>query len=116
MGQFGRITTISDLPPERSILGYIRTAMKLNEEGVPSPTRVRTKEKKPLKVPAYLKTALTKNKKANRTFDAFSYSHKKEYIEWITEARTAETREKRVKTAVGWMAEGKERNWKYTNK
>jgi uncharacterized protein YdeI (YjbR/CyaY-like superfamily) len=116
MGQFGRITAISDLPSEQPILGYIRTAMRLNEKGVPSPTRVRTKEKKPLKVPAYLKAALAKNKKANRTFGAFSYSHKKEYIEWITEAKTAETREKRLKTAVGWMAEGKKRNWKYTKK
>ena len=69
-----------------------------------------------MRIPSYLKAALAKNKKAGKTFDDFSYSHKKEYVEWITEAKTVETREKRLKTAIGWMAEGKERNWKYAKK
>ncbi len=116
MGHFGRIMSLDDLPTDNAILGYLRKAMKLNDEGVPSPTRIRKKEKTPLKIPVYLKSALAKNKKAGATFDAFSYSHKNEYIEWLTEAKTDETREKRLKTAVEWMAEGKGRNWKYARK
>ncbi|HTP13915.1 MAG TPA: YdeI/OmpD-associated family protein [Bacteroidota bacterium] len=116
MGHFGRITTLADLPPDKTIVRYIRTAMKLNEEGVPSPTRSKPKEKKPLKIPAYFKSALAKNKKALRTFDAFPYSHKKEYLEWVTEAKTEETRQTRLRTAVEWMAQGKARNWKYMKK
>ena len=74
------------------------------------------KPKTPLKVPPYLKSALNANKKAQSAFDNFSYSHKKEYIEWITEAKTEETRNKRIETALEWMAEGKSRNWKYISK
>ncbi len=116
MGHFGRIMTLSDLPPDKTILHYVRVAMKLNEEGVPSPTRSKPKEKGPVRVPPYLRSAIAKNKKARATFDTFSESHKREYIEWIAEAKTDETRQKRLSTAVGWMAEGKSRNWKYTRK
>ena len=62
---------------------------------------------------AELTTALKKNKKARTVFDAFPPSHRREYIEWITEAKTETTREKRVATTVGWLVEGKSRNWKY---
>jgi uncharacterized protein YdeI (YjbR/CyaY-like superfamily) len=113
MGHFGRITTISDLPGDKTILRYIRAAVELNEAGIPSPTRSRTKEKKPLKVPAYFKTALAKNKKALATFKGFSNSNKKDYVEWVTGAKTEETRQSRLTTAVKWLAEGKIRNWKY---
>ncbi len=116
MGHFGRITSLDELPSDKAILRYIRIAMKLNEEGVPSPTRVRKKEKTPLKIPALLKAALAKNKKAGATFNNFSHSHKKEYVEWISEAKTEDTRQKRLKTALKWMAQGKERNWKYARK
>jgi uncharacterized protein YdeI (YjbR/CyaY-like superfamily) len=61
------------------------------------------------------KVALQKNKKAAAVFEAFSPSGKREYIEWITEAKRAETRDKRVATAVEWITEGKLRNWKYQN-
>jgi uncharacterized protein YdeI (YjbR/CyaY-like superfamily) len=57
--------------------------------------------------------AIKKNKRAQATYDTFSPSCKREYIEWITEAKTVETRERRLATAIGWMAEGKVRNWKY---
>jgi hypothetical protein len=63
--------------------------------------------------PAELTTALKKNKKARTAFDAFPPSHRREYIEWITEARTEATREKRIATTVEWLLEGKSRNWKY---
>ena len=69
-----------------------------------------------LRVPADLATALKKNKKAQTTFDNFSPSHRKEYVEWITGAKTDETRTRRLKTAVEQMAEGKSQNWKYERK
>jgi uncharacterized protein YdeI (YjbR/CyaY-like superfamily) len=69
--------------------------------------------KKELTVPDYFLKAIKKSKKAAATFDAFSYSHKKEYVEWVTEAKTEETRNRRLQTAVEWMEQGKARNWKY---
>jgi uncharacterized protein YdeI (YjbR/CyaY-like superfamily) len=59
--------------------------------------------------------SLKKDKKALDTFESFSYSHRKEYVEWITEAKTEATRMKRLKTAIEWLGEGKSRNWKYAN-
>lgn len=112
MGNLGRITSVKDLPPDSIILDFIRQAKKLNDEGVklarPKPT-----EKKPLRIPSYFMAALKKNNKALATFESFSYSNKKDYVEWITEAKTEETRTRRLATAVEWMAEGKVRNWKY---
>ena len=70
---------------------------------------------KTLEVPQFLTAALNKNKKAQTTFADFSYSHKKEYVEWLTEAKRPETREQRLATAIQWLAEGKPRNWKYMN-
>ena len=116
MGNFGRITSIPDLPSDKILLGYIKKAVRLNDDGVPSPTRSKPKIKKPLRAPAYFMAALKKNKKALETFKNFSYSHKKEYIEWITEAKTEETRLKRIKTAIEWLAKGKGRNWQYEKK
>jgi uncharacterized protein YdeI (YjbR/CyaY-like superfamily) len=64
-------------------------------------------------MPGELRAALARNKKAKANYDAFSPSHKREYLEWITEAKGADTRKRRVSQAVTWMAEGKARNWKY---
>lgn len=114
MGHFGRITSLKDLPPRRVLLAYVRQAVELNEKGVKSPARSKPRtERKELVVPAYFTAALKKNKKAQATFDAFAYSHKREYVEWIAEAKTEETRQRRMATALEWMAEGKSRNWKY---
>jgi hypothetical protein len=114
MGQFGRITSMKDLPSRRILVEYVRKAALLNEQGIKVPKKVKTEaEKKALLVPAYFKAALKKNKKATATFAGFSYSKKKEYVEWVTEAKSEETRDRRMKTAVEWMAEGKARNWKY---
>ena len=66
-------------------------------------------------MPDYFSAALDKNKKALATFEGFSYSHKKEYVEWITEAKQEETRARRMKTTLEWLAQGKARNWKYAN-
>jgi uncharacterized protein YdeI (YjbR/CyaY-like superfamily) len=116
MGQFGRITSLKDLPAKRVLLGYVKQAVQLNDAGVKSPTRSKPKsEKKELVIPPYFTAALKKSKKALATFDGFSYSHRKEYVEWVTEAKTEETRARRLQTTVEWLAEGKARNWKYEN-
>ena len=111
MGQFGRITSVKDLPPKKELVALIRKAAKLNEEGVKI-----EKKKVPrpeLPVPAELAAALAKNKKARANFEAFPPSHKREYNEWIGEAKREETRAARVAQAIEWIAEGKSRNWKY---
>ncbi|MBM3840792.1 MAG: hypothetical protein FJ398_23110 [Verrucomicrobia bacterium] len=87
MGQFGRITSLSDLPKDDVLIGYIKKAVELNEAGVKLSVRPKSKDKKELIVPDYFVALLKKNKKALSTFEAFSYSHKKEYVEWITEAK-----------------------------
>jgi uncharacterized protein YdeI (YjbR/CyaY-like superfamily) len=110
MGSLGRITRVEDLPPRKELLGYIKKAMELNEKGI---TRKKRAPKPEVAVPKDLAAALRKNKKAGATFDGFSPSHRREYVEWITEAKTEATRQRRLETATGWMAEGKSRNWKY---
>jgi len=115
MGQFGRITSLSDLPKDAVLMGHIKRAARLNDEGVKAPSRSKPKERKPLVVPVFFRRALKKNKKALAAFDNFSYSHKKEYVEWITEAKSEDTRKRRLDTALEWLAQGKSRNWKYMN-
>jgi uncharacterized protein YdeI (YjbR/CyaY-like superfamily) len=88
----------------------------LNKEGVKLPARPKAAPKKELPAPAGLIAALKKDKKAQAAFDAFPPSHRREYIEWITEAKTEETRQKRIATTLEWLAEGKSRNWKYQKK
>jgi len=114
MGQFGRVTSTKDLPPRRVLLAYVKKAKQLNDDGVKSPARSKPRgEKKELAVPAYFTTALKKNKKALAVFDEFSYSKRKDYVEWLTEAKTDETRKRRLQTSIEWLAQGKSRNWKY---
>jgi uncharacterized protein YdeI (YjbR/CyaY-like superfamily) len=107
-----KFTDVTELPPDKVLIEYIREAVALNEQGVKieKPRR----EKKPeAKVPADLQAALKKNKKALAAFEAFSPSHRREYVEWITEAKQEATRKKRVAQAIEWLAEGKSRHWKY---
>ena len=110
MGSFGRITALHDLPGDAAIRTYVKAAMKLNEEGI-APARPRSK-KPDLPLPDDFRAALKKAKQLEK-FEASSPSHRREYIEWITEARTDATRERRMATAVEWIREGKGRNWKY---
>ena len=112
MGHMGRITSLKDLPPDKKIIGYIKEAMELTDRGIKLPPKVKS-DKQELVVPHYFLQALGKNKKAKATFEGYGYSHKKEYLEWITEAKTESTRNKRLETALEWMAEGKSRHWKY---
>jgi len=113
MGHVGRITSLKELPPDKKIIAWIKEAMELNDKGIKLPAKPKSTEKKEITVPGYFEKILAKNKKAATTFHAFSYSHKKEYVEWITEAKTEETRNKRMEQAIEMMAEGKSRNWKY---
>jgi len=116
MGQLGRIESLADLPIEEFFVQQVKEAMRLNEKGAKAPTKHKSKAKTPLVVPPYFKAALKKNAKARATFDAFRPSHKREYIEWITEAKTEATRQKRLQTMLKWLVEGKSRNWKYARK
>lgn len=115
MGHLGKLTSLKDLPSDKQLTAYIKEAMKLNEDGVKLPPKAKTAVSN-IVVPAELIAALKRNKAANKTFEGFSNSHKKEYIEWITEAKTDATREKRLEQAIEMMAEGKSRNWKYQKK
>lgn len=113
MGHFGCIRSLDDLPSKRTLAGYVKKAARLNEEGVKVPRRPRAKAARPVSVPADLAAALRRSRKARENFESFSPSHRREYIEWITEAKRAETREKRLATTIEWLEEGKSRNWKY---
>ena len=112
MGSFGRITSRKDLPDDKTMVKLIRDAVSLNEKGI-KVKRQTTPGKKDLVIPPYLLEALAKNDTAAATFESFPYSCKKEYVEWITEAKTDATRDKRLATTIEWLAEGKRRNWKY---
>jgi uncharacterized protein YdeI (YjbR/CyaY-like superfamily) len=113
MGQFGRITKLSDLPEEKRLLEQVRRAAKLNEAGIARPRPAREKGPRMVEVPADLAAALRKNVKARKTFDNFSYSNRKEYVDWINGAKREETRLRRLATAMEWMAAGKSQNWRY---
>lgn len=116
MGQFGRIMSPADLPSDRTLIGYVKKAVDLNERGVPNPSRTKARRNRPLAVPDDFMQAVRRNRKALATFEGFNPSHKREYVEWVTEAKTDATRERRLRTAVGWLAEGKVHNWRYVKK
>ena len=120
MGSLGRITCLADLPSDKRMLGWIRQAAGFVDSGeYTSPISARRRVVKPQKTalepPAEFTAALKRNKKAAAAFAAFSPSCKREYVEWIADAKRAETRDKRITTALEWIAEGKQRNWKYQN-
>jgi len=113
MGQFGRITSLADLPDEKTLVRYVKAAAALNDQGIKVARKPRPAGPRRVVVPSFLKTALSKNKRARAHFDAFTYSKKKDYVDWLTEAKTRETRRRRLETAVSWISQGKGRNWKY---
>jgi uncharacterized protein YdeI (YjbR/CyaY-like superfamily) len=118
MGTFGRIASVKDLPAEKVLLGYFKQAAGFVTSGERTTSLVRKPKralKAPPEVPAELAAALKKNKLAAKVFDGFSPSCKREYVDWVAEAKREETKQKRVAQAVEWMAEGKSRNWKYEN-
>lgn len=118
MGSLGRITSLKDLPSDKVLAGYIKLAAKVIDDGSRTKNFSRTPRKaaKPdLVIPEELSVALKKNKAAQKTFDNFAPSCRKEYVDWVADAKREETRNKRVAQAIEWMAEGKRRHWKYEN-
>ncbi len=116
MGTLGRIASLKDLPSEKSLLAYMRHAADLVESGQRTKSLERPKKpakKKPVSVPPALAAALKKNKIAANAFAEFSPSCRREYCEWIAEAKRPETMQKRLQQAMALIAQGKPRNWKY---
>jgi len=118
MGSLGRITRIEDLPANKQMLGLLRQAVAfIDSRQYTSPIAVRQKVVKApvaaVQTPPGFTNALKANKKAAAAFAAFSPSCKREYVEWIADAKREETRDKRIATAIEWIGEGKQRNWKY---
>ncbi len=112
MGQLGKLTSVKDLPPDKILLLAIKEAMILIDAGA-SLKKAPPQKAAELPVPDMLKKALAKNKTAKAVFEKFPPSHRKEYIQWITEAKTDATRDKRIATPLEWLTEGRNRNWKY---
>src|SRR5437588_2711863 len=113
MGSFGCIRSLADLPNEKTLIGYVKKAAALNEAGIKAPGRSKPEKREPIEIPEYFAAALKKNARARKTFEGFSPSHRREYLEWVTEAKREETRKQRLATSIKWLAEGKARNWKY---
>jgi uncharacterized protein YdeI (YjbR/CyaY-like superfamily) len=112
MGQFGRLASIADLPPDDVLRDLVLKAMALTDSAT-RPARAKAAPKPEPETPPELDAALFANPAARATFDAFPPGCRREYVEWVAEAKRPETRGKRIAQAVEWMAEGKKRNWKY---
>ncbi len=115
MGLLGRIARREDLPGDAKLRRYIKQAIALTDAGTPARPRPAAKQKPEAVVPPDLAAGLKRGRKASTTWEGFSPSHRREYVEWITEAKRPETREQRLETTLEWLAEGKSRNWKYQN-
>jgi uncharacterized protein YdeI (YjbR/CyaY-like superfamily) len=116
MGHLGQIKSLADLPPDTILTDYIREAVRLNEADKKAPPATSPGEAKELQVPDFFLEALRQHPAAQHTFQNFSKSNRKEYVEWLLDAKTEETRNKRLATAMDWLAAGKTRNWKYSRK
>ena len=114
-GELGKLTGLSDLPGDAELKRCIKFAMKQNAAGVKK-SRTNAKPKPKLSVPADFAAALKRNAKARETFDKFPPGKRRDYLEWILDAKQANTRERRIETSIEWLAEGKSRNWKYERK
>lgn len=110
-GNFGRLTSVKSVPSRATLAPLIKATMQLNADGVVVP-RKKVPKPEPV-VPAELQAALAGNSKARAAFEKFPASHRREYVEWIAEAKREETRARRVAQAIAWMVEGKSRNWKH---
>ncbi len=107
-----KITSLADLPTKKVLVAYVKEAAALDAQAGPA-AKKKAVRRPDLEAPADLLAALKKAKKARVTFESFSPSQQREYVEWIVSAKREETRSRRIAQAVEWMAEGKSRNWKY---
>jgi uncharacterized protein YdeI (YjbR/CyaY-like superfamily) len=114
MGQFGRLTSIDDLPPDPELDALIREAAALARTA-PAPRKVKHEPKPPAELHPEFAKALAANPKAKATLDGFPPSARRDYLDWIAEAKQDKTRAKRIADAVEWLSEGKRRHWKYEN-
>ena len=106
-----RITAVSELPDQQMLVRLVKeAATRVRVVGKKSPGQRRTR---PVKIPVYFARELSKNSKARAAFEAFPPSHRREYVEWVDSAKTDETRQRRLATAITWISSGKSRNWKY---
>jgi uncharacterized protein YdeI (YjbR/CyaY-like superfamily) len=110
----GCMKAFADLPAKAPFAKALKRAMQLNEEGVATP-RAKAKPKKPIPMPPEFARALAANKKAKAVFDDFAPSCKREYLEWIADAKKDDTRARRIEQAIDWIGDGKKRHWKYEN-
>jgi hypothetical protein len=113
MGSFGSLKSLDDLPPRKTLVALVKKARKLNDEGVKVVRDKTTRGKQRAAMHADFKRALSRNKQARASFDAFPPSAQYEYVEWVAEAKTDETRARRIEQGVDWLAQGKRRHWKY---
>ncbi len=114
MGQFGKLTSASDLPPDPEFDALVREAAKLARTA-PPPRKTKHEPKPPATMHPDFATALAGNGKANAVLDGFPPSAQREYLDWVSEAKQDATRAKRIADAVQWLSEGKRRHWKYEN-
>ncbi len=112
MGQFGKLTSMADLPKDSVLLACVRAAVEQRDSPASKPKRAR-KPGKELPVPADLKKALAANAKAATTFKIFAPSHRRAYLDWIADAKQPATRARRLQTTIEWLSAGKPQNWKY---
>jgi uncharacterized protein YdeI (YjbR/CyaY-like superfamily) len=120
MGSLGKITSLKDLPADKQLIAYIKKAAELIDSGqgdnrIVVARRVVKAPKPATETPVEFAAALKKNKAAGEAYAAFSPSCKREYNDWIADAKRPETRDRRIAQAIEWIAEGKQRNWKYQN-
>jgi hypothetical protein len=114
MGSFGKLVELEQLPKKTEFARLVKKAMKLNDDGVKA-VRNKTAKKKPIAMHPAFQKALAGNAKARAQFEEFAPSKQREYMEWISDAKADETRERRLKDAILWISQGKSRNWKYMN-
>lgn len=116
MGGYGKIATLDDVPPEAEVIAAMHAARdRVATLGSATKGQAKPAPKAEIPMPGYFSEALAGNPEARENFDQLAPSHRREYLEWITEAKREETRLKRLATALEWLAEGKKRNWKYEN-
>ena len=115
MGGFGKIKSLAELPPRDELVAKLRSAAQRVETAGSATPKVKKSPKAEIAMPDDFASALARNPAAKAALEGFAPSHRREYLEWITEAKREETRNKRIAQALEWLAEGKKRNWKYEN-
>ena len=114
MGQFGKLPSLDDLPPDRELDALILEAAKLSA-AAPAPRKTKHAPKPAPELHPEFAAALDAAPKAKAVLDGFPPSAQRDYFEWIAEAKQDSTRTKRIATAIEWLSEGKRRHWKYQN-